>query len=405
MNPSHRKSRSWKELGLPNKIIKALKRSGLSHPTPIQHRAIPYGLTSQDFMAVAPAGTGKTLTYLLPIWNHLDSSQIKVLILIPTRELAFQVSQMLQELNPKLHENCLVIVGGRGIKQQAQKLGSNWKVLIATPGRLLDFLDRDAGLLNKVRILVLDEFDKLLKLGFQEQIEQILKFISGQIHTMWLSATEPDKKDITENLRKAVWINLSSEKKTGSCEEFFYFLKSSKTKNKLCLEELKEACVQSIVFVKNREKANHLNGYFRLNKTPCQMLHGKMKQPERSKIFQNFMDGRISTLIATDLAARGLDTLNVDLIINFDLPQTSADYFHRKGRTGRLDRPGRCLSYAGPEEYLPMRNIEKGLNYPLSCHPDYAQKDKWYINAKARHKKKVKRDQRIEQIKKEQGVI
>ena len=219
MNPSSRKSSSWKELGLPNKIIRALRRSSLSHPTPVQQRSLPYGLTGRDFVAVAPAGTGKTLAYLLPLWTSLDSSQIRALILIPTRELAFQVSRMLRELNPKLHQDCLVIVGGHGIKRQAQKLRGGWKVLIATPGRLLDFLHRDASLLSMVRLLVLDEFDKLLKLGFREQIKQIRRLIPGRIHTMWLSATEPDKKDIAGSLRRAVRINLAAGKKTGSCEE------------------------------------------------------------------------------------------------------------------------------------------------------------------------------------------
>jgi superfamily II DNA/RNA helicase len=398
------KHRSWNNLGLPVKICRALRRSGFVRPTSIQEQVIPCGLKGRDIVAIAPAGTGKTLAYLLPLWNNLDASWANALVLIPTRELAFQVSQMLQQLAPKLHERCVVTVGGKDIGMQLRQIRRNRRLIIATPGRLIDICKRESDLLKNTRILVLDEYDKLLKLGFQPQIREIHKFLEKPVQTMLFSATRPEDEEMVKGTKKTIYIDLTPVKKQRTCEEFFYMLKSSRAKNMLCLDELKESFSRVIVFVKNKNKANHVHGYLRLHKIPCQMLHGKMKQPERSRIYQNLMDGRIPVLIATDLASRGLDTLHVDLVINFNLPQSAADYMHRKGRAGRRNRPGLCLSFAGPEEYLHMRNIEKGLPYPIQCHPDYNQKEKWYINAKAHHKKKVRREQRIALIKKEQGL-
>ncbi|MBF0430636.1 MAG: DEAD/DEAH box helicase [Fibrobacteria bacterium] len=403
MHKSEKASTSWHRLGLPPVIMKAITRAGFTRPTPVQLKTIPLAIKDKSFFAVAPAGTGKTLAYLIPAWCCLKATGTRICILTPTRELAYQVSQMLRKLSPDLPELCRVFVGGRDVKTDINSIQrDNWKVLIATPGRFIDVFTQYPKALSMVNIQVLDEFDKLLKLGFREQIEQIRNMLPKKHRTWMFSATEPDEY-VNEHYPKIQHIHIADHREKPSCTEQIYYLNTPKTKSRLCIEALKKMNGQTILFVKNREKANHLNGLLKLNKIECHMLHGKLKQGDRAQIFQKLIEGKIKILVATDIAGRGLDTLSLDMIINYSLPLTVEDYIHRKGRAGRLGRPGKCITFASPDEYIPMKKLQDGLDYEIPPHPDYAKKEKWFLSARAKHKKKSRREERIEEIKEKQS--
>ena len=378
--------------------MQTLKRSSFSEPTEIQLKAIPHALRGQDILGIAPTGTGKTLAYLLPMWQRIQQSRIRSLVVLPTRELAYQVSQMLQKLHQPLRDKTIVLVGGRSLKADISSLLSNWNICIITPGRMLDLLESLPQCLQSVSLVVYDEFDKLLKMGFQEQLTGIQQHLSPSLQTFCYSATAPSEQE-QPPLRPNAQVIVIKNKQKEEIEEYFFFLKTPKKKGSLCVELLEKHKGQTIVFVRNREKANHVNGLLKLHHIPCELFHGKVGDMQRVKTFQKFLDGKISTLIATDLAGRGLDTLHVDFVLNYDLPQNIEDYLHRCGRVGRLGKKGFCYSFAEPTEYIAFRNIEQGLPYPIPCHPNYGRIDKWLLSGRAKHQKKMEKQKRLAKLK------
>jgi superfamily II DNA/RNA helicase len=439
----------WGFLPLP--FRKSLERLGFSEPTPVQSACLPKALAGESFRAVAPTGTGKTLVYMLPAWQLTVKSRANALVLLPTRELAYQVSQMLQALEPALRDDVALAIGGHPKDSQLKRIREGWRILVATPGRLLEMLDEKSVSLKEVSLTVLDEFDKLIGMGFQEQIGSILKRVPAGGQRLLLSATDQDAPadgstdeaagtdaadarsadsdakaaDASEAKPGAGKITAAAKSRNASqalgfadlpligvdreagsrdMEEAFYFLKSNKKKGDLLLSELAGAKGQAIVFVANREKANHLNGLLRMKGIDVRVLHGHLPQEERANAYQDFRKGGFRVLVATDLASRGLDMPEVDLIVNHDLPKHYKDYVHRTGRTARRGRAGRCVSFAGPDEYLPMRNLEKEYPGALPIHPAFAQRDRWFIDAKRNHDHKVKLEERKAHIRREQGL-
>jgi ATP-dependent RNA helicase RhlE len=394
-------SRAWSFLAPP--VAEVVTRLGFVSPTPVQAECLPAAFAGGSLLAVAPTGTGKTLVYLLPLWARLPSRHGN-LILVPARELGYQVSQMLQELDPRAREGIVLCLGGHDQDAQQKRLAGEWHTVIATPGRLLDNLTKDPGMLRAIRFLVLDEFDRLIDMGFEEQVGQILAKVPKKRQTLLFSAT--GAKDALERLplgelaRHQVKIG-----KTAPLTEQFYLFKSNRTKNDILVAALKETKAQALVFVANREKANHLNGLLRLRGVPSGALHGDRLQSERAAAYQDFKDGKLRVLVATDLAARGLDVAEVDLVVNFDLPRNYREYVHRSGRTARRKRPGTCLSFAGPEDFLPFRNIEREFGEPLPLHPDYAQIENWLKNARRVHDAKVRVAKKAESIREQQGLV
>ncbi|HLP41675.1 MAG TPA: DEAD/DEAH box helicase, partial [Fibrobacteria bacterium] len=316
-----------------------------------------------------------------------------------------QVTDMLQELDPSLASGTVAALGGHDRDEQMNRLRQGWRTLVATPGRLLDLLENRAVSLSGLTLLVLDEFDKLVGMGFSEQIAAVLQQVPAARQTLLLSATDQEEGAV-EALGLSALPRLHVERTEGSrtMEEAFFFLRSDKKKNDLLLLELAGAKGQVIVFTGNREKANHLNGLLRLRGVPSRVLHGRMPQPERAAAYREFREGSFRVLVATDLAARGLDVPEVDLIVNFDLPKHYKDYVHRTGRAARRGRAGRCVSFAGPHEYLPMRNLEVEFPGGIPVHPEYAQRDTWFRDAKRLHDREVGREERRERIRKEQGL-
>ena len=408
---------AWRFLPPPLAAIPA--RLGFEKPTAVQTECLPAALAGESFVAVAPTGTGKTFVYLLPLWATLPRNKGgENLILVPTRELGYQVSQMLQQLDARARDGLILCLGGHDLDAQKRRLASGWHTLVATPGRLLDLLTDDPNLLRSVRLLVLDEFDRLIDMGFEEQVGGILAKVPRKRQTLLFSATGAEdalgRLPLGELTRREVRVP-----KGAPLEERFYFLKSNRAKNDLLVEALraletegkaktgaskKTIAPQALVFVANREKANHLNGLLRLRGVAAAALHGDRLQGERAAAYQDFKDGKTRVLVATDLAARGLDVARVDLVVNFDLPRNFREYVHRSGRTARRDRAGVCLSFAGPDDYLALRNIEREYGAPLPAHPDYAQRDRWLESAKRAHDSKVRVEKRAEFLRKEQGL-
>jgi ATP-dependent RNA helicase RhlE len=454
---------------LPRPYQAAIHRLGFAKPTPVQSACLPKALAGESFRAVAPTGTGKTLVYMLPAWQLAYQGMEKggsirgpgtgacALILVPTRELAYQISQMFQALEPALRDEVALAIGGHPKESQLKRIREGWSILVATPGRLLEMLDEKSISLKQVTLTVLDEFDKLIGMGFEDQIAAILKRVPAGGQRLLLSATdqdapapetekawkipatpesqpplaapEPGSEPVgsepagSEKLKKGAGAQakitaaaksmglaglplIPVEREAGSrvMEESFFFLKSNKKKGDLLLSELGGTKGQAIVFVANREKANHLNGLLQLKGIGARVLHGHLPQEERAAAYQDFRGGGFRVLVATDLASRGLDMPEVELIVNYDLPKHYKDYVHRTGRTARQGRAGRCVSYAGPEEYLPMRNLEKEFPGPMPLHPGFAQRDRWFIDAKRNHEQLVKLEERKAHIRREQGL-
>jgi ATP-dependent RNA helicase RhlE len=398
---------------LPPALRTVIGRLGFEAPTPVQSECLPAALSGESFLAVAPTGTGKTLAYLLPLWARLPSRHGN-LILVPARELGYQVSQMLQAVDgtgkhavKNAREGVVLCLGGHDADSQKRRLQGEWHTIVATPGRLLDILSSDPALLRSIRFLVLDEFDRLIDMGFEEQVGGILAKVPKKRQTLLFSATGAE--DALERLPLAGLTRRHVQAaKSAPLTERFHYLKSNRTKGDLlvaALSAVRDAKGQALVFVANREKANHLNGLLRLRGFSCGALHGDRLQSERAQVFQDFKDGRLRVLVATDLAARGLDITEADLVVNFDLPRNFREYVHRSGRTARRARPGTCLSFAGPDDYLALRNIEREFGGPLPLHPDYAQAENWLKNAKRVHDSKVRLEKKAESIRRQQGLV
>jgi ATP-dependent RNA helicase RhlE len=332
---------------------------------------------------------------------------------------------MLQDLEPSLRDAAAMAIGGHPKEAQLRRMRDGWRILIATPGRLLEMLDEKSVSLKHVTLTVLDEFDKLIGMGFEDQIAAVLKRVPAGGQKLLLSATDLDapapdadagpeaKLTAAEKVSKAALdmglsnlplIPVDREAGSRAMEEQFFFLKSNKKKGDLLLLELGGAKGQAIVFVANREKANHLNGLLRHKGLDSRVLHGHLPQEERANAYQDFREGLFRVLVATDLASRGLDMPEVDLIVNHDLPKHYKDYVHRTGRTARRGRAGRCVSFAGPDEYLQMRNLEKEFPGLIPVHPAFAHRDRWFVDAKRNHDLLAKQADRKAKIRREQGL-
>jgi superfamily II DNA/RNA helicase len=396
---------SWKFL--PKAFQASLTKLEFHKPTPVQVLALKPALEGEDLILLAPTGTGKTLVYLLPLWQLMvEKAKGNALVLVPTRELAYQVSQMLQQLNSELRDHIVVLVGGHADEPQVKALRGPWRILIATPGRLRDHLDRRPDLLASTRLLILDEFDRLVDMGFEDEVGSLVKAIPKSSQRLLLSATPQDESLSRLGFQDLRTITVERELGDHHLSEQFYLLKTSKTKAKILLDSLAELAPgeQALIFVNNIAKANHLHGLLKLRGLDPGILHGHQIQIKRADVFQKYRDGVLKILVATDLAARGFDIPEVALIVNYDIPHNVKQYVHRSGRTARRGRDGVCLSFAGPEDWLAMRNMKEGRPEGLPYHEKYNQEETWFRHAKRIHDTTVRRDQKADQIRSEQGI-
>lgn len=362
---------SFSQLGLASFFSKALTHYGFTEPTPIQTAAIPAILEGQDVLGIAKTGSGKTAAFVLPILQQFEGARESshraptVLVLVPTRELADQVTEVLREFKLSLSSrvSCLAIYGGVSINAQMKAL-SHVDVLVATPGRLLDLLEKNAVKLSSVRTLVLDEADKLLNLGFEDEVDQILKLLPVQRQNLLFSATL--NKDVSEMQRlilqtpKVLEMDEVGESIEQIHQEGYYV--TEVRKGPLLRYLIKhEHMEQVLVFVSSRKKADNLTMKLLKNKVDAVAIHSKMGQQARRKALESFKSGRVQVLVATDLLARGIDIDTLSHVINYELPRSPKDYIHRIGRTGRAGATGAAISLITPEEMHHFKVIQKKM--------------------------------------------
>jgi len=358
---------SFTTLGLSAPILEALAKLGHEHPTPIQLQAIPAILDGKDVMAAAQTGTGKTAGFALPILERLSAgqrasaNQVRALILTPTRELAAQVGESVAAYSKNLPLRCAVVFGGVKINPQMMKLRQGVDVLVATPGRLLDLYQQNAVKFKFLEVLVLDEADRMLDMGFIHDIRKILAALPKQRQNLLFSATFSVE---IRNLAKGM-INDPVEIAVGprnsaiaAVEQWLCAVDKSKKTAVLTQLIVEHNWQQVLVFTRTKHGANRLTKHLESRGIKAAAIHGNKGQGARTRALANFKDGSIKILVATDIAARGLDIEQLPQVVNFDLPNIAEDYVHRIGRTGRAGASGEAISLVSADEFQYLVDIE-----------------------------------------------
>ena len=354
------------DLGLRPEILRAVDRAGYETATPIQERAIPAVLDGQDLIACAQTGTGKTAAFLLPILQRLGGSRPcrapRALVVTPTRELAAQITEAARQYGCYLRLRSTVIFGGVGMEPQERRLRGGLDLLVATPGRLLDHLGRGHARLDRIETLVLDEADRMLDMGFLPDIRRILKALPETRQNLFFSATMPDE---IERLIRRTATNPTVIEVTrratpvGAIRQVVHPV--AMTSKKDLLKTLLESADMgpTLVFTRTKARANQLVRRLETSRRQVAAIHGNKSQSARTRALAGFRAGRIDTLIATDIAARGIDVEGISHVVNFDLPHVPEDYVHRIGRTARAGASGHAVTLAAPEERLQLAAIER----------------------------------------------
>ena len=365
---------TFDSLGLSAPILKAVAEQGYTTPSPIQAQAIPVVMAGKDVMAAAQTGTGKTAGFTLPILQRLSEgepahgNQVRVLILTPTRELAAQVADSVSTYGKHLPLRCAVVFGGVKINPQMMKLRRGVDVLVATPGRLLDLYGQNAVKFKHLEILVLDEADRMLDMGFIHDIRKILSFLPSRRQNLMFSATFSDEirmlaKGLVNN---PVEISVSPPNTTVDTVQQWICPVDKKRKSALLTRLIHDnAWEQVLVFTKTKHGANRLSRHLEAEGIHAVAIHGNKSQAARTKALAGFKKGAIRILVATDIAARGLDIDQLPHVVNFDLPNVPEDYIHRIGRTARAGASGEAVSLVSADEFKQLCDIERLINQLL----------------------------------------
>jgi superfamily II DNA/RNA helicase len=357
---------SFEELTLPPALRTALVAMKFSTPTPIQAQAIPEVLNGRDVLGTAMTGSGKTAAFCIPmIARMLTNSRGTALIMLPTRELANQVEAVVKQLlGPYGNIKSALLIGGDSMPAQQAQLRARPRIIVGTPGRIIDHLQRGSLMLHDTSYLVLDETDRMLDMGFEDQILQILKYLPMQRQTLLFSATLPPQilKLSEKYLKNPVRIEVGETNKAADRIEQKTLQVSADDKYNALVKELRERTGTVIIFVRAKHATEKLSG--RLNKSgfSSDAIHGDLDQRSRERVLLAFREKKHRILVATDIAARGLDIPHIEHVINFDLPQAPEDYIHRIGRTGRAGADGAAVSFITPEDALKWHNIQKLMN-------------------------------------------
>jgi len=349
---------------LSKKVLTALTEMGFEEPSPIQSQTIPLVLAGHDVIGQAQTGTGKTAAFGIPIVETIsDQRQIQALVLTPTRELAIQVSEELSKIGKNRRIKTLPIYGGQSIERQIRALKLGVQVVIGTPGRLLDHIRRNTINLKAVKILVLDEADEMLDMGFIDDIEKILEHVpTATRQTLLFSATmpEPILALAKKYMKDPVRVTVSKEQLTVPLIDQFYY----ETRNKLdalCRVLDTEDASQLIIFCRTKKGVDELVASLQARGFIADGLHGDLSQVQRDRVMKRFREQKLEILVATDVAARGLDIENITHVINYDIPQDPESYVHRIGRTGRAGKKGVAITFIEPREFRQLKIIEKAV--------------------------------------------
>ena len=366
---------TFADLGLSKDILQAITEKGYTHPSPIQEKAIPSVMKGKDVLAAAQTGTGKTAGFTLPILHQLsekpqrmDRKAVRALILTPTRELAAQIKVNIDEYSSKLQIKNLVVFGGVGINPQINKLKQGVDILVATPGRLLDLCQQRACDISQLEILVLDEADRMLDMGFIHDIKKIMNYVPKKRQTLLFSATfSKEIKTIAKQfLYKPDVVEVAAENTTAERVEQCAYRCDQGQKTELTIHLIKQGnWNQVLIFTKTKHGANRLSDKLGKAGITSSAIHGNKSQGARERALQGFKENTVRVLCATDIAARGLDIAFLPHVINFELPNVPADYVHRIGRTGRAGQSGDAISLVCNNERAFLKQIEKLINQKI----------------------------------------
>ncbi|MBK2125509.1 DEAD/DEAH box helicase [Fangia hongkongensis] len=358
---------SFSALGLSPAILDALSEQGYKKPSPIQSKTIPEVLSGRDLLAAAQTGSGKTAAFTLPILESLShsaqaqSNQTLALILTPTRELAAQVKDNIQSYSKYLHVRCEVVFGGVKINPQMMRLRKGTDILVATPGRLLDLYQQNAIRFNKLKFLVLDEADRMLDMGFIHDIKKILNILPKKRQNLMFSATFSNKiKTLAKSIvHNPLEISVSPPNQATPKVNHWIVPIDKKQKTALLIHLIKtNNWPQVLVFSRTKHGANDLVRKLARAKINCTAIHGNKSQGARTKALASFKNNQLQVLVATDIAARGLDIDQLPQVVNYDLPNVAEDYVHRIGRTGRAGATGEAVSLVSADEFKQLADIE-----------------------------------------------
>jgi ATP-dependent RNA helicase RhlE len=378
---------SFAELDLAPEVLQAVRDAGYETPTPIQQQAIPLALAGRDLIGLAQTGTGKTAGFTLPIVHNLITAplastngepvhRVRVLILTPTRELAAQVEASFRKYGKHTELRVVPIYGGVGIEPQSKELRRGVDVVVATPGRLLDHMERGNVSFDDLEVLVLDEADRMLDMGFAPQLNRIVNDIPRYRQTLLFSATMPPEVEALARkyLRKPVVVQVGRRSEAASTVTHAVYPVPRERKNTLLGELLKKAEMDSVlVFTRTKHGADRVVQHLEDQGIAATAMHADKSQGERTRALDDFKAGKIRVLVATDIAQRGLDVSGISHVINYDVPQQPEDYVHRIGRTGRAAATGDAFTFMSPDEIAMVRAIERtiGQQIPRISVPGY----------------------------------
>lgn len=360
----------FEELGLSDNIIDILKNQRIIEPTPIQEESIMLIKNGNDVIAEAQTGTGKTLAFLLPMFENIspDINAIQGLIITPTRELAIQITEEAMKLKKAKDLNILAAYGGKDIGSQIKKLKNNIHLVIATPGRLLDHLNRNTLNFKDLKTLVLDEADEMLLIGFKNEVRSIIDNTPRKRQTLCFSATMNSevKKLAYKNMRDPKLVIIEKEEVTlKNIKQVLIETTDRRKQEDLCKILDKENPFMAIIFCRTKRRVDNLEEDLYKKGYNCEKLHGSITQPKRERIMRSFKNLEIQYLIATDVAARGLDITGVTHVFNYDIPENAESYIHRIGRTGRAGEKGYTFLFVAPKDEATLSTIEKKIKLKI----------------------------------------
>lgn len=362
---------SFLQLGIRPEINHSLKANGVIEPTPVQEKAIPVLLAGKDVIAQAQTGTGKTLAFILPILERVNprKTHIQALIVTPTRELALQITTEVKKMISSLEDvNVLAVYGGQDVEKQMKKLKGAKQIVIATPGRLLDHLRRGTIQLSEVSMLVLDEADQMLHMGFLTEVEEIIRQTPSDRQTMLFSATMPQQiRSLAARYMRNpqdIWIR-NTQITLEEIRQIAVETTDRAKQTALCRLIDQYRPFLAIVFCRTKRRASTLNDALQANGYHSDELHGDLSQAKREQVMKRFREAKLQLLVATDVAARGLDVEGVTHVFNYDIPHDVESYIHRIGRTGRAGDKGVAITLVAPKDRNYLEMIEKGIKQSI----------------------------------------
>ncbi|HET7613646.1 MAG TPA: DEAD/DEAH box helicase [Gemmatimonadaceae bacterium] len=383
----HEGRMSFNDLALAPEVLNAVRDAGYTHPTPIQEQAIPLALAGRDLIGLAQTGTGKTAGFTLPIIHNLITTplsdaagnpvhRVRVLILTPTRELAAQVEESFRKYGKHTELRVVPVFGGVGIEPQAKALRRGVDVVVATPGRLLDHMERKNVSFDDLEVLVLDEADRMLDMGFAPQLNRIVAEIPPYRQTLLFSATMPPEVEALARkyLRKPLVVQVGRRSEAANTVTHAVYPVPRERKTTLLAALLKQSDMDSVlIFTRTKHGADRVVRHLEDEGVAATAMHADKSQGERTRALEDFKSGKVRVLVATDIAQRGLDVSGITHVINYDVPQQPEDYVHRIGRTGRAAATGDAYTFMSPDEIAMVRTIERtiGQQIPRISMPGY----------------------------------